>query len=455
MAQLTILGGATRTVDQMNAWLKHKGCPEYAASYALAGIEFGVRWDVAIFQSCLETGWFWQNDGPFDVKPEQHNYAGLGATGGGVTGDSFPDTLTGVRAQLQDLALRAGKQIPREQVLSAYVRRPEIYEIVANRGSVYWADLAGTWATDKNYWVKIQAIMADFDKWASTSPTPPVEPPKPPPSKKSYWVEDYQGGILRLVEEPGSIHRHEWRTDNVNTELAEAFAEAAKAGAGKRAVAGAFKELPALIPFPETKPVDPSIVVMLDPGHSRKAPGARSRDGRVREELVNEAACDAMFADLKGVVGVAQYNPDPDDLVSVGKKGWGTPRIMISWHHNSYGSAANPQYGNPYVCAMVLPSAPKKTKLFAQKVSRAIVEALKGTPEETKIFEGTSGMEGVYETGLTVLNTSAKDPDGNPPIHILVEAYFLNKFSDESQCIRATEKAAHAVSQVILAELKN
>lgn len=210
----------------------------------------------------------------------------------------------------------------------------------------------------------------------------------------------------------------------------------------------AFPKLPdyGVEPVPE-KPTE--IVVVLDSGHSLHAPGARSNSGTVREEILNEHAI-AIIADIlkaKGI-GYTWPNPDPDNLTEVGKVGWGKPKIMVSFHHNKYDGN-----GNPYVCCMVSPSASQRTKLFAQKVSRAIAHSLKGTPQETKVFEGTSGMEGVYEAGLTVTGTSAKDPDGKPPEHILIEAYFLNKFTDESQCKQATALAAKATAQCIIDEL--
>ena len=38
-----------------------------------------------------------------DVSVEQFNFAGIGTTGGGVPGNSYPDVRTGVRAQIQHL----------------------------------------------------------------------------------------------------------------------------------------------------------------------------------------------------------------------------------------------------------------------------------------------------------------------------------------------------------------
>ena len=67
-----------------------------------AGEEFGIRWDMAFYQMILETGAlsYWRGHRSGDVKPEQNNFAGLGATGNGVRGESFKDVETGVRAHL-------------------------------------------------------------------------------------------------------------------------------------------------------------------------------------------------------------------------------------------------------------------------------------------------------------------------------------------------------------------
>jgi N-acetylmuramoyl-L-alanine amidase len=196
-------------------------------------------------------------------------------------------------------------------------------------------------------------------------------------------------------------------------------------------------------------------VVALDSGHSRKSPGARSNSGKVREEILNEAATKLIKKTLEAKgIEAPWFEPDPDNLTQVGRSGWGSPKIMISWHHNSYNNVdGTPGLRNPYVCVMVSKLAPQKTKIFAQKCARAIHSALKGTPQETALFSGNNGLEGVYEASLTVTNESLKDPDGNPPMHVLVEAFFLNPFSNEAECIASTEKAATAVANVVLQEL--
>lgn len=158
---ISIVGESTRSVDLLNEWLKEKGCPQYAGLYETAARAYGVRWDLAIFQSCLETGFFKFGG---DVKVYQHNFAGIGARGGGDPGDSFPSPAAGIEAQLQNLALRAGGNIPIDAILSPYVRKN--YEFIKNRNTKTWQSLAGTWADDLTYWEKIAAIAASFDDWA-------------------------------------------------------------------------------------------------------------------------------------------------------------------------------------------------------------------------------------------------------------------------------------------------
>ena len=60
----------------------------------------GVRPEILFSQAMHETGWL-QFGG--DVKPEQCNFGGLGATGGGSKGATFPNVATGLRAQTQHL----------------------------------------------------------------------------------------------------------------------------------------------------------------------------------------------------------------------------------------------------------------------------------------------------------------------------------------------------------------
>ena len=156
----TVLGKATRDVSKFNLWLESKGVPEYAEMFRDAGERWGVRWDIAIFQMCLETGFFRFGG---DVKKEQNNFFGIGAIGGGAAGDTFKTPAEGVEAQMQNLALRAGGNVPREVVIAPHVSKN--YGIISKRGTSRWAQLAGTYAADVKYWEKIKAIAKEFDAW--------------------------------------------------------------------------------------------------------------------------------------------------------------------------------------------------------------------------------------------------------------------------------------------------
>ena len=114
-----------------------------------AAIE-GVNYDIAFCQMCLETG-FLQFDG--DVQPEQNNFAGIGAIGNGVRGDSFSDRRIGVRAQIQHLKAYATTQ-PLVQPLV-----DPRFDLVKRGTAPLLGQLAGQWAEDINYDRKIMAIL--------------------------------------------------------------------------------------------------------------------------------------------------------------------------------------------------------------------------------------------------------------------------------------------------------
>jgi len=124
--------------------------------YNLAGIYIeesaieGVNHDVAFSQMCLETG-FLRFGGL--VTPDMNNFCGLGSTGPGQKGLYFPSAEIGVRAHIQHLkgyASTAPLQRPLVDPRYRYVKygiAPDIYE------------LAGRWATDKEYGNKIATIL--------------------------------------------------------------------------------------------------------------------------------------------------------------------------------------------------------------------------------------------------------------------------------------------------------
>ena len=102
----------------------------------------GVKPEVAFVQSMVETG-FLKYGG--DVLPNQYNFAGLGATGSGVHGNSFKDVRTGIRAHIQHLKCYASID-PLNQPLVDQRWSESL------RGKAPTVEkLQGTWATSTTY----------------------------------------------------------------------------------------------------------------------------------------------------------------------------------------------------------------------------------------------------------------------------------------------------------------
>lgn len=111
-AKTAIMGTAVATAKQMEKYLlsvnpSAKVYAELAEVFLSEGQAEGVRGDIAFAQSLLETGNFTFRG---DVKAAQNNFAGLGATGGGVAGNSFATPVLGIRSQIQHLKAYASTE---------------------------------------------------------------------------------------------------------------------------------------------------------------------------------------------------------------------------------------------------------------------------------------------------------------------------------------------------------
>ncbi|WP_071191828.1 N-acetylmuramoyl-L-alanine amidase [Trichormus sp. NMC-1] len=110
----------------------------------------GVNHDIAFCQMCLETG-FLRFGG--DVKPQQNNFAGLGAIGGGAQAASFPSARIGVRAHIQHLKAYASLEPLVQQEVDPRFR-------FVTRGIAPSVDkLSGRWSADLDYGTKIKALF--------------------------------------------------------------------------------------------------------------------------------------------------------------------------------------------------------------------------------------------------------------------------------------------------------
>ena len=157
------------------------------AFYEIAPI-YNIDPSHAICQSILETGWFKFKGS--SVSPEQHNYCGLGATGGGVAGAKFDTIEAGVEAQCQHLFAYGCKEpLPANRTL--YDPR---FKLVTRGIATIWEELAGRWAaayTDKKYssiyeaslheatyGQLILALQKQFEAFEWTAPVEPETPPE-------------------------------------------------------------------------------------------------------------------------------------------------------------------------------------------------------------------------------------------------------------------------------------
>ena len=137
---------------------------DIAKYYKLHGDAWKVRWDYAFYQMAIETNFLtYRAPGGRmgDVQFRQNNFAGIGTTGGGVPGDSYPDVSTGVLAQIQHLVVYAGERIDKPVAPRTQLKQPDILAlsmpIVAKR-PVTFQDLSGRWAVDKAYGRSIQWV---------------------------------------------------------------------------------------------------------------------------------------------------------------------------------------------------------------------------------------------------------------------------------------------------------
>src|SRR3954469_25927968 len=104
-----IMGPNRVMATQMAAWFRAHTTSSYQAGvpldqltalYVTEGNRAGVRGDIAFAQSILETRWF-NFPASGMLRPEQNNFAGIGACDSCVTGWSFATVELGVRAQMQ------------------------------------------------------------------------------------------------------------------------------------------------------------------------------------------------------------------------------------------------------------------------------------------------------------------------------------------------------------------
>ena len=147
-----------------------------AVHYMRHGRDLGIRWDYAFFQMVVET-----NSLKFtgDVRARQNNFAGLGATGGGVRGESFRSVSDGVRAHQQHLMIYAGIRV--DNPVAERTRKVQAWRILDKwrkryRRAITFSDVGSKWAPyDRGYASDIQSIANAFYAGHCNRPDPQPE----------------------------------------------------------------------------------------------------------------------------------------------------------------------------------------------------------------------------------------------------------------------------------------
>jgi len=124
-----------------------------------AAIDEGVRPELLYAQVMIETGNLRFGG---DVLPEQCNFGGMGATGDGKRGLSFDTVLKGLRAQALHLRAYAGYEPLTVDPSEAQKVDPRYGAWILARKANIIRKLAGTWAMDKNYAVKLVRVMNEL-----------------------------------------------------------------------------------------------------------------------------------------------------------------------------------------------------------------------------------------------------------------------------------------------------
>lgn len=119
----------------------------------------GINSDVAFVQMCLETNYLRFGN---LVSAEMHNYCGLGAIDENHRGEIFETERLGVRAHIQhlhaygttsDFVLKNALIDSRYKYVNPRGKAPTVFE------------LAGTWAADKEYGRKLDALLSALEEF--------------------------------------------------------------------------------------------------------------------------------------------------------------------------------------------------------------------------------------------------------------------------------------------------
>lgn len=138
---LSIEGKSVLKAEELDTFVKgiNPNAPLLGEYYIELGEAYNIRGDVAFAQAIHETNYFRFTG---IVKPDQNNYAGIGATGGEVRGAVFATPEEGVLAHIQHLYAYAN----RKPLPTTYPKVDPRFDLVTRGIAPGWIDLNGRWA---------------------------------------------------------------------------------------------------------------------------------------------------------------------------------------------------------------------------------------------------------------------------------------------------------------------
>lgn len=366
--------------------------------YINFGRMYGVNAEMAFIQMCHETK-FLKYGG--DVKPEQNNFAGIGATGGGVPGESYDTISKGVEAHIQNLTLYAGKRLNLSDVISERARRH--YDIYLGR-SPTWEGLQDTWSMDEEYWKKLASFHANFRSFVDSVTDYDLE---------CGGLDLYNdGSVLVKVREPGVLS-YERKIEPIEPEAPEDSDSSAP---------------------PRLK-----LKLLLSVGHSERVAGASGKNKAVKEYDLNRYQVTCLHTALKGYGIFADITDRPDDdLTQTGAAAKGYD-AFIEMHLNALRGI---EY---YTTAMVhksFESGDSPSSRLAHKLAVAASDAIKNP-----LFSGSAGYpSGVMAAGLSVLRAAA---NAGCPVRVLTENEFIDDETSDAPIKKRIEAATKAQARAI------
>ncbi len=254
-----------------------------ATEYMRHGEELGLRWDIAFFQMLLETGNLTFH-GDVDIK--QNNFAGLGATGKGESGESFKDVSTGARAHLQHVLMYSGEKV--DNPAAERTRKVQEWGVLTSwqksiKGPMTYKHLAQQWAPKtRKYAHDIENVADSFYdgacKEADPAPQLVAEARKGRAGSSGIEVAAKAEPKPSATAEPGK------GAEIAKRAIEESRAEASERsglGAGAIAKAAAAAEQAAKLPAPSYKIINPeksetAAAPAVAPATTAAAPAAAS-----------------------------------------------------------------------------------------------------------------------------------------------------------------------------------